>query len=320
VQNISITNHNNDLSAMIALMLGEEVTRCFVASADVSFIEVILEELVAIDSVDVVLDYEDSITRHFTVIFDGPVLSNGDMEEMQVDWASCANYTSNSAAVVAATEVVVNTVTNGAAHSVFEEFEVLTTAVDAAPITGYFESRYGFRGHMDKIAETVTLSPVNVLVVPGERTLIASTPVDHLIAPGVIMRIGDQEVMVDTVTDGNVSFIPYHIKGSLNDTLYVSDTLLGSSDYVLSSNTLNMGTDVTSELKVGDRIYVEGRVAGYPTSINDYYTVAGISVPGAPFVIIFDRNIGTAYDKVAVYRQQNFLVPFDATAEFFGSI
>jgi hypothetical protein len=221
VQNISITNDASDLSAMIALKLGDEMTRCFSVSADASLVEVMIEELGSLDSVDVSLDHSDSTSRHFTVVFDGPVLSNGNVDELQVDWASCANYSSNTAAVIAGTDVVVNTVINGAAHSVFEEFEVLTTANGVTPVTGYFESRYGFRGHMDKIAESDSLSPVNVLVVPGERTLLASTSVSHLLAPGVIMRIGDQEVMVDTVTDGNVSFIPYHIKGSLNDTLYI---------------------------------------------------------------------------------------------------
>lgn len=82
-----------------------------------------------------------------------------------------------------------------------------------------------------------------------------STSVNHLLAPGAVMRVGDQEVTVEKLsTDGRtITFTPYSVHGAVNLDLYVMETLVGAATPT-SVTTFTMATDATMELFPGDLV------------------------------------------------------------------
>ena len=121
---------------------------------------------------------------------------------------------------------------------------------------GSLEVRYDFVGNFQKAApsadQTATLT---ANITAGQRIARTSASVSHLLAPGAVMRLGDQEVTVEKVsTDGRtVTFTPYSVHGAVNLDVYVMETLVGAATPT-SVTTFTMATDVTMEIFAGDTV------------------------------------------------------------------
>ena len=183
-------------------------------------------------------------------------------------------------------------------------------------MTGSLELRYDFVGNFQKAApsadQTATLT---ANITAGQRFARTSASVTHLLAPGAVIRVGDQEMTVEKVSsDGRtVTFTPYSVHGAVNLDIYVMETLVAAATPT-SVTTFTMSTDVSMEIFPGDMVRLTRSNNNAPDIITSKLcTVASVSA--TQIVITASTNLLGSATKVLVYKQKTKLVPADAAAD-----
>jgi hypothetical protein len=311
LQQIRFSDMTSLFSSRVMLRYGSAVTRCIALSTSALDLEIKLEELMGLSALSVVYDTTTSsvIERVFSVAFDAsmgnvPAISYGG----PCDGASFS-----------VSPVAVNTLTEGQVAFVPEIFQIVTQNSTSAPLSdGFFEIRYGFKGNFQKMAATADSSvSVSAVISAGSRTLVLSSSLNHLIAPGAVIRMGDQEVTVQDISTSGlaVTFTPYHVKGSNGAPLnvFVSETLLASAT-ITSTKTFTMTTDISSEVSKGDHILITRGNQGTDEVSSSVTAVVSLIRPTLLTIVDSVNFVGTA-SKVLVYRQKNRIVPYDSAAD-----
>ena len=233
-------------------------TRCISLAASALELEVKLQEVPGLSLVKVAMDptLSTATLRVFHVTFDAV---SGNVPTL-VYLGPCQAYNGPLAAMNAlgtTKGVVVSSMVNGQAAFTPTVVSFATTGTSVTqPAIGSLEVRYDFVGNFQKAApsadQTATLT---ANITAGQRTAHTSASVNHLLAPGAVMRVGDQEVTVEKVTtDGRtVTFTPYSVHGAVNLDLYVMETLVGAATPT-SVTTFTMSTDATMEIFPGDMV------------------------------------------------------------------
>jgi len=266
-------------------------SRCIPLGLDAATIELMLEEMREIDSVSVSISSSTANSRVILVTFDGPYLSNGDVPQLKATSAECGAYP--------AVSIATSTVVEGQAAFVPEIIQIKTSKAISSPfgpiVRGNMNLRYGFRGHMTKwaYANGDSTRRVGALSEAGKRQITLqkqsslSGPTDgdvdamHLICAGVVLRIGDQEVMVESIDGTQVTVVPPLVRTALtgdeSKSVFVSDTLVSVAFGFKDSNIIHMlNPDFNKEIVIGDRIYVEQRLPGQEPSFSSVFRVAAI--------------------------------------------
>ncbi len=234
-------------------------------------------------------------------------------------------------------KVTVNPLVHGAAHFVPEIYVVKSspTATTPALHNGNFEVRYGFKGDFTKLLFKSDFSAaITVNIIAGTNKFTASASVAHMLAPGVIFRVGDESLTVSTVASNVVTFYPYAAHGVTSGNVYVSETLLG----VASSAGLAFGTGNQVSINAGfirneilsvsatsttDASFIQFQCAtagvgivsdSFNDKVSDSSSSSVLTVVGATHSWNCAPDSGNNYN-FAVYRQQSKLLPFDATEE-----
>jgi len=171
------------------------------------------------------------------------------------------------------------------------------------------------------------LAPITVNIIPGARTAVATFSVAHMLAPGVIFRVGDQDLTVSAIdnTGTTITFFPYKTNGATNDYVYVSETLLGiatTTGTSFSAGSVASIIQANLDGAVRANSYVQFQCANENEGIvkdilNDQvvsWTSTELTVNGNAHTLTCAAN--SAGNKVmAVYRQHSKIVRFDATQE-----
>ena len=318
VQTITITDPSsqfpNDSGITFSSGLSA-VSRCVPLSTSAGNLELKLQELAGLGDgrLSVTMDTATSTatSRVFSLSFSATL---GDDVTTHVAFAGACHNQSLPIGVTVTTATVVP----GVRPAVPPVVSFATLAIDPSiPLSGAFELRYAFLAPFTKLAPTSDLtSSITGSVAPGQTTMITSDSVRHLLAPGVEVRIGDQEVTVtDVALDGfSVRFTPYHVRGVEDADLYVRETLLGAA-VPFAAFDYRFTIDIASELFVGDSFLVtRGNANDNTGRIVDRLVFTATSVQSGRIRADDTPDLlplqGTAR-MVAVYRQQNRVVPYD---------
>jgi len=282
-------------------------TRCMSTNVSAFEMEYKIEELSLISSVSVVFNTAASsrTRRVFDVVFEGSQTT------VVVDrFTSSSTVSCKHESAIISNEIVVSEI------RAFEpEIVKIVTAPLNPTVSGSFEVRYGFRGEMVKAAYVSDYSAViTVSAIAGQRVFVASSSLSHLLTSGVVVRIMDEEVTVETVsTDGlRVTFYPYLTHAASNAILFISETLLGSASLNVGGNILTTTASFASEVTVGDFLYISK--ADYNTHDEASYAVATVSaVTSTSIALVAAVSITGSSLTVALYKQQSVLLPYDAS-------
>lgn len=320
VQLLTLTDITGNWSTEYAVSFGSSaptLSRCISLSATVQEMIVKLEELPTIDEVEISLltAASTSITRVYQIQFTGNNQPNGKL--FHVQYPSVCNISPYHSAPVYSNVTVV-----GRSPFVPEVFELVTTSSQASTlVSGFFEIRFGYKGEMNRLANLVDGS--NLITgssVAGQRSMTTSSSVSHLLAPGVIIRINDQEVVVESVTATSLTFFPFLTHLSSSARIFVSETLLGTATVGNSYTILTTNNYlIANEVFVGDSILLTYTVPGtHSVSSSLVVTILAVSIRATQIVFTVPdlRMRFSKLQTVAMYRQKNAIIPYDAsTAE-----
>jgi hypothetical protein len=310
VQQIKFTDTTSVFASTIMINYGSSMTRCIPMVTSALELEVKLGELSGLSALSVSYETETSSAteRVFTVTFPA---SLGDVSALSYG-GSCAG--GNLTAVVQ-----VRTLIEGQRGYVPEIYKIVTQNSTSETLSaGGFEIRYGFRGNMEKVAPTSDYTAVvTASITAGARTVVVSSSLSHLIAPGAVIRVGDQEVTVEGVSTSGLiaTFSPYHVQGTDLSSLevYVSETLLATAT-VTSTKTFATTTDLTSEVFPGDYVLITRSNEGSGVVVSSATALVSL-VTSALLTVVDSINLSGTATKVLVYRQKNKFIPYDAGAD-----
>jgi len=284
---------------MVKIKVGLSYSRCF--ELNVNDITIKVSEFNELEHLSVALNYSSATTRVFFLSFDKVgCISN-----------TCV-VTVESCGVANINVVLALTIINVGQNKFVPE-KISITTDSTLPVAGYFDLRYGFRGLMNRLLFDVNAVPIQVDIVPGSRELTSASSLYNMLAAGMIIRIKDEEVVVDYVDQvhGYVRFHPYHIHGATRDNIMVSNTLVGVSSHLIANNgrlSIRGHHQFHQDVFDNDRIFVQG-INSSNVNFEAYYVVSGDSD-------LLNCTLGSFtvdVDTVAVYREQNVFVPYDAS-------
>lgn len=315
VQQLILQDSTGLFNYEFALSYGSpsSVSRCIAFSASASEIALKLSELANIDSVEVALvsSRSTSTALLYEITFTGSLQPNGNL--ITVRYPSSCNVSTAHSPSVSSTVLVA-----GYSPFVPEVFTIVTTSSTTA-LSGYFDVRFGYKGDMVRAANKADYSEViTVLAVAGQRTLTTNSDATHLLAPGVLMRINDQEVTVETIVGNVVTFFPYLTHAAASATLYTSESLVGTA--TVGTGTLSTTNYMTASYEVfeGDTLFVTFTLPGshvvYSSAVVSVTSVSGLS-PVTFVVGGLDSATFKDGSTVVVYKQKNEIVPFDASSD-----
>jgi len=215
-----------------------------------------------------------------------------------------------------ASAVAIAVVAENRVPGIPEILSVHTTDSSPNLVMGHFEVRYGFKGDFTKIASDISGDPISINIEAGSRRLVAAQSMNHLLAPGVTIRVGDQDLRVDSVSPTGlvVYFTPYHIHGIIGGHIYVEDTLIGSATLNSLFTILTTTIDMRSELSSVDAFLMRDQ-----DSVQIYQSSA--SIASSQITLISPTTLTSSFNayKVAIYRMNNKILRADASATEFDA-
>jgi hypothetical protein len=317
VQKLTIVSTDASFDDMIAVELDGAKTRCFLASAPPSEIELKLEELVALQDVSVVLSPDSaSNVREFIITFKSP----------NIDISSLVDASSSCGSTQMTSTVTVQVESDGLQKFVPEIIKITTTQSANTKMAGQFEIAYGFSGDFVKLLmddssdmdDLLSSTLLTATISRGKRELELSTSGDNVIVPGMKLRIGGtgtdkQTVTVDTIDGRIVTFHPYYVGDATNENIYVQDTYIGWG-HVFDNGLVTAADELTKMVQPQDKLLFQAVVNG--VLVEEVATVSASPSGNSNFTLTTDRSvIVTNLTKAAIYKQKTILVDYDVSAE-----
>ena len=124
VQQLALIDNTGTFNGYFVISLGSVSTRCIPMAATAATIELYVEELLGVDSVQVQNVSWSKTRRTYNVTFDGPILSNGNVPSMTSASSSSCPVPTN-----ATTAVAISTIVQGQAAYVPEIISISTSTV-----------------------------------------------------------------------------------------------------------------------------------------------------------------------------------------------
>lgn len=302
VQEVTVSNIV-DPTQLFSLAMGGQSTRCMTYLAQEEEIKIKLEELATADTVTVVRETPSNSSVRLVLTFSGSVKSRGVVYKVALGstvGCAVANATLSSTVITKA-------------QKAYAPATMAVSTSATGTVSGLFELRYGFKGDMVKLLSTPSGGvAVSCSIVGGQSTLVASSDVTHYLAPGVVIRVGDQEHTIVSVATNTAVFSPYRLRSATNSLIYVPDTLLGVGHVTNGSSLVaNIFSPFSDDVFIGDEVLITQ--VNSATMVTETQVTHTVSAKPANGVSTSQPIAVFGVGAVALYRQQNKLLPSDAS-------
>jgi len=316
VQAITFNDATGMFQDQIVLKFGSSRTRCFPMSISEQELDVLLEEMDEIDEVSVSLVSAAKFTRTFHIIFDGSYFVNGDVVMLEVDslTSNCQHHATSLSESVNITEIMA-----GKSSYIPEIVEIASAPGSSNKISGMFDIRFGFKGAMSKVVSTVAGdAPITINnIVAGSKSISVSNT-EHMLAAGAVVRVGDEEVRLLSVSSTMITVYPYITHPLTSVNIYISRTLLGCVMIATQSgSTISTQIDLRSEVMIGDALLIRRHASNDFQNVfveEQAVTVATISANAITTSTPMDAISGSSVFDALLYKQDNRLMRYDSSA------
>lgn len=222
VQSFTLSSNSSFISGSFRLALATESTRCIDVGASEYMFELLLEELPSVDGVQVKYSPHSNISKHeYEIIFDGPILSNGNQNALAFDQSDCRAIDPDTY------DAVVKTRTEGSSGFLPEVFSIEATSEDL--IRGYIEVSVDFLGEYNQLV-SIGSDLAWVQVEAGSKHVdTLGVDLSTIILEREKLMIGSELVQVEVINVDSVTLTNYHIHGTdgASVNLYRMDNYVG---------------------------------------------------------------------------------------------
>ena len=263
----------------------QTTANCIAWNASSSYIENELNLLSIIDGVTVLRSGDGTAQTSFgytyTITFIGPVLSNGNQNELTIEKTGCESWSSSGSHVT-----IVETLVEGVVGAVQEVAEVVTTG--SSSMTGGFYLSTDFEGDMNVIGLH------NVSVQQESRIVTTSVDLTSILYPGDYVKVESEIFRVHATATHSPNQIildrEYPLGDSAVATLYLMDTVACHSTAINANAVTVTALHCDAHFEAGDYFAINGKQytvhsvvilplyqpQQLPTKVKVYYLQAGV--------------------------------------------
>ena len=227
----------------------------------------------------------------YTITFIGPVLSNGNQNELTIEKAGCESWSSSGSHVT-----MVETLVEGVVGAVQEVAEVVTTGSNS--MTGGFYLSTDFEGDMNVIGLQ------NVSVQQESRIVTTSVDLTSILYPGDYVRIESEVFRVHATATHSPNQIildrEYPLGDSAVATLYLMDTVACHSTAINANAVTVTALHCDAHFEAGDYFAINGKqYTVHSVSNTTIVSTTAITYEGQRYTIYKRKRASIAYDESA---------------------